>query len=327
MTDEGASAVREERDTVDFVTRAPVAGSLDVAWIHGARSRRLGRTRDPLIQAHHYDEHTVILRQNMSVSHEAPFFFLLFGNDRALLLDTGATADPGRSPVRATVDGLVAAWLDRHPREKYELVVAHSHGHNDHVAGDGQFADRPATVVVAREPAAVRSFFGFEDAWPTGSVTFDLGGRVLEVLGSPGHHKAAITVHDPWTGILFTGDTVVPGRLFAFDFPAYLATLDRLVAFAERGTVTRVLGCHVEMANRPGVEYPLGAVHQPDERAPELPPDALRAVRDAAAAVADRRGVHRFDDFVLYNEPRQRDVLRLMAAGLAHRARAVLTGH
>ncbi len=147
------------------------------------------------------------------------------------------------------------------------------------------------------------------------------------MLGSPGHHKAAITVHDPWTGILFTGDTVVPGRLFAFDFPAYLATLDRLVAFAERGTVTRVLGCHVEMANRPGVEYPLGAVHQPDERAPELPPDALRAVRDAAAAVADRRGVHRFDDFVLYNEPRRKDVLRLMAAGLAHRARAVLTGH
>jgi hypothetical protein len=28
---------------------------------------------------------------------------------------------------------------------------------------------------------------------------------------------------------MLTGDTVLPGRLFAFDFPAYLATLDRLV--------------------------------------------------------------------------------------------------
>ena len=55
---------------IDFVTAAPTAGSLDVTWIHGAPSRR--RARDPKIQVHFYEEHTVILRQSKSVHYE-PF--------------------------------------------------------------------------------------------------------------------------------------------------------------------------------------------------------------------------------------------------------------
>ena len=326
---------------IDFVTGAPATGSLDVVWTHGARSRRKGRARDPRIQVHHYDEHTVVLRQNMSVSFEAPFLFLLFGNDRALLLDTGATADPGLFPLRETVDGLVAAWLDAHPREGYELVVAHSHGHGDHVAGDAQFADRPATTVVPRDADAVRSFFGFgpgsnsgsgsgsgsDEDWAGRTVRFDLGGRVLEILGSPGHHKAAVSVYDPWSGILLTGDTVLPGRLFAFDFAAYLATLDHLVAFAATRPVTHVLGCHVEMADEPGRVYPQGSLHHPHERAPEMPPGHLTTVRDAASSVAGTPGVHRFDDFVIYNEPGKGALIGLMAHGLAMRLRGAVFGH
>lgn len=305
---------------IDFVSGAPAPGSLDVTWIHGAPARR--QARDPKIQVHHYDEHTVILRQSKSVSYEAPFLYLLFGNDRVLLLDTGATADPGRFPLRTTVDQLISEWLGQHPREGYELVVAHTHGHNDHVAADPQFAGRPATTVVSRDVDAVRSFFGFSDHWPAQTVTFDLGGRVLEILGSPGHHKAAITVYDPWTGILLTGDTVLPGRLFAFDFPAYLATLDRLVDFAGTRAVTHVLGCHVEMTSRPGRDYPLGATYQPDERALQMTTAQLTAIRDAAASIAGQPGVHRFDDFIIYNEPRKTDLLKLMAGGLAHKIRA-----
>ena len=138
---------------IDFVTGAPAAGSMDVRWIHGESARRNG---DPPIQVHHYDPYTVILRQNKSVNYEAPFLYLLFGNERALLLDTGATADPAKFPLRATVDQLIAEWLAQHPRDTYQLVVAHTHGHNDHVAGDAQFADRPATTVVNRELDAVQ---------------------------------------------------------------------------------------------------------------------------------------------------------------------------
>jgi glyoxylase-like metal-dependent hydrolase (beta-lactamase superfamily II) len=220
---------------IDFVTAAPTAGSLDVAWIHGASSRR--RAHDPKIQVHSYDEHTVILRQSKSVNYEAPFIYLLFGNDRALLLDTGAAADSGAFPLRETVDRLIAGWLGRHPRERYELVVAHTHGHGDHVAGDDQFASRADTTVVSREVEAVQQFFGFT-GWPDQVVTFDLGGRVLEITGSPGHHRAAITLYDPWSGFLLTGDTVLPGRLYVEDFPLFLASLHRMVEFTESRAVS-----------------------------------------------------------------------------------------
>jgi len=90
---------------IDFVGGAPVPGSLDVRWIHGSPSKR--RDTDPKIQVHAYDEHTYILRQNMAVHYEAPFMFLLFGGSRALLLDTGATANPQFFPVRRTVDSII----------------------------------------------------------------------------------------------------------------------------------------------------------------------------------------------------------------------------
>jgi glyoxylase-like metal-dependent hydrolase (beta-lactamase superfamily II) len=281
-------------------------GTLDIAWNHGTRR---GSVPEPLIQVHWADERTAILRQSKSVSYEAPFLYLLIGDRRALLLDTGATADPHRFPLRSTVDGLLAEATGD---GAFPLVVAHSHGHGDHVAADAQFAGRPDTTVVAREADSVKAFFGFGQAWPAENIGFELGERELTLLGSPGHHAAAITVYDPRTGFLLTGDTVLPGRLYAFDYAAFLATLDRLV-------VTHVLGCHVEMAAEPGRDFPLGATYQPGERAPQLTVEQLRQIRDAAHAVAGRRGAYRFDDFLIYNEPRKRDMLRLMARGLAHK--------
>lgn len=295
-------------DQTVFATGTPVSRSLDVTWIHGARG-------EPPIQAHHYDEHTVILRQGKKVHYEAPFLYLLFGDERALLLDTGATADPKRFPVRETVDGLVDAWLTRHPREGYELVVAHTHGHRDHVAGDAQFTGRPATTVVSREVEAVQEYFGFTN-WPDQVVPFDLGGRVLEITGSPGHHRAAITTYDPWTGFLLTGDTVLPGRLYVPDMPQFLASMDRLVAFAASRPVTHVLGCHIEMTTDPQRDFPLGATYQRGEHRLQLTPADLTAVRDAAAAVAGQRGRHRYRDYIIYNQPRTRDMLALAGRGL-----------
>ena len=303
---------------IDFERGAPVPGSLDVAWIHGTPSKQLDT--DPKIQVHAYDAHTYILRQSKDVSFEAPFLFLLFGNDRALLLDTGATEDPGLFPLRETVDGLLERWLAKYPRPDYELVVAHTHGHGDHVAGDLQFADRRNTRVVAREVDSVQAFFGFTD-WPAETVRFDLGGRVLEVLGSPGHHQAAITVYDPWTGLLFTGDTIYPGRLYARDFPAFTATLDRLVAFAETRPVTHMLGCHIEMTTQPGRDYPFGAPYQPDEPPLQMTVAQLKAVRDAAASVAGRPGVHGFDDFIIFNGPCNGAFPGVLLRGLTYKVR------
>ena len=302
---------RPADSVIDFVTDAPVTGSLDVQWIHGARSRRTAS--EPPIQVHHVDEHTVIMRQSKLTSYEAPFLFLLFGNDRALLLDTGATKEPGKLPLRATVDELIATWLARHPRESYQLVVAHTHGHGDHVAGDVQFA-RPGTVVVDRDLAAVQHHFGFT-TWPDQQVSFDLGGRVLTVIASPGHHRAAISIFDPWTGFLLTGDTVLPGRVYVDDPPQLLSTLETLVAFAGRHQVTSVLGCHIEMTTRPGRDYPLGCTYQPDEPPLQLTVTQLTSVRDAVRSVASRPGRHVFPDFVIFN-PTRTAVAKLMMTGL-----------
>ena len=70
-----------------------------------------------------------------------------------------------------------------------ELVVAHTHHHGDHVAGDDQFADRPRTLIVEPELPAVKEFFGLPD-WPEGEAALDLGGRILTVFPIPGHEPS-----------------------------------------------------------------------------------------------------------------------------------------
>ncbi|WP_369229853.1 MBL fold metallo-hydrolase [Streptomyces sp. R21] len=272
------------------------ARALDVHWIHGSPSAK--HNTDPDIQVHAHDEHTVILRQNMAIDYEAPFMFLLFGEERAVLIDTGATASADFFPLRRVVDELMDGWLAAHPRDGYELLVLHTHPHGDHVAGDGQFAGRPGTQVVDAALDSASAFFGFGDD-PEGVARVDLGGRVLECLATPGHHQAAVTFHDPWTGFLFTGDTVYRGRLYVEDWAAFTRTVDRLIAFCSRRRVTHVLGCHIEMTRQPGRDYPVRTTYQPDEPPLEMTPDHLRAIRAAIETVGERPGQHTFDDFVI----------------------------
>lgn len=296
--------------------QGPITGTLDVRWIHGSPPGR--PDQDPPIQVHAFDPHTFILRQSKAVHAEAPFMYLLFGNRRALLLDTGATEEAARFPLRDTVDGLLDEWVWAHPREGYELVVAHTHAHADHVAADAQFADRPHTTVVPTALEPMRSFWGL-DPWPDRITEFDLGGRRLEIVGCPGHHETAIAIFDPWSGFLLTGDTVYPGRLFVSDMPAYAASLDRLVDFAASRHVTHVMGGHVEMTRRPGRDHPMGALHHPDEPPLQMPTTQLAAVRDAAASIAERRGVHPFAEFIIVHRPGLPAMVRLAGRGLWHR--------
>jgi hydroxyacylglutathione hydrolase len=282
----------------------------DVRWIHGSPP---GGPADPPVQVLAADSATFILRQSKDVNYEAPFLYLLCGEDRALLLDTGAVAVGGG--VRETIDGLLGG---RGP--DYELVVAHTHGHGDHVAGDGQFAGRARTTVVDHGVAAVQRFFGFE-RWPAEVVAFDLGRRKLEITGSPGHHDAAITVYDPATGWLLTGDTVYPGRLYVSDMPAFAASLDRMAEFAAARPVSHVLGCHIEMTRRPNRDYPLGCPYQPDEPPLQMTVEHLVAVRNAAHEVAHRPGVHGFGGFFIYNGPCERTMAWQQVRGAVSRAR------
>jgi hydroxyacylglutathione hydrolase len=272
--------------------------NLGVHWIHGSVSAK--HNTDPDIQIHAYNEHTYILRQNMAVHYEAPFMFLLFGNDRAILLDTGATRSPKFFPLRQVVDELVSQWLTRHPRSSYSLIIAHTHLHRDHFEGDSQFADRPNTQIVGHSLAETIAFYDFQD-WETEVVPFDLGGRVLQVMGTPGHEEAEVSIYDPYTQILFTGDILYPGRLYITDWDAFKNSIDRMITFTDSHPISHLLGCHVEMSIYPRLDYLIRSNYQPHERPLQMTVAQLHSVRDAIAEIDGQPGIHIFDDYIIYN--------------------------
>ena len=242
-------------------TPAVQAGALGDTWYAG------GRSCDGVLpfRVRAYNDDFVILRQAGCTNYEKPFLYLVFGNDRALLLDTGA----GNVDPVTPIDTLVRNWARRHGKATLPLIVAHSHGHGDHVAGDTLFAKRANTTVVGRDTASVRAFFSIAH-WPADSSTFDLGGRVIDVLPIPGHQPASIALYDRRTGILLTGDTFYPGRLYVRDTAAFATSVARLADFARHHPITHILGTHIEQQRTPFRDYPVGTVDQPDEHGLDL---------------------------------------------------------
>ena len=274
--------------------------NLNVAWIHGSEAAKYNT--DPDIQVHACDEHTYILRQNKAVHYEAPFMFLLFGGTRALLLDTGATASPQFFPLRRTVDSIIGGWLASHPHPvDYGLLVLHTHAHGDHVAADGQFTGRPGTVIVGAARDAAWPYFGFADE-PGSVAEVDLGGRVVDCLATPGHHAAAVTYYDRYTRLLFTGDTIYPGRLYVRDWAAFVRSIDRLADWCAQRPVSYLLGCHIEMSRTPGVDYPVGWTYQPDETPLELTTDHLMQLQSTLKAHDHQPGRYVLPEMIITPE-------------------------
>ena len=230
-----------------------------------------------------YNDDFFILRQPACTNYEKPFLYLIFGRDRALLFDTGAPTINVATPV----DTLIRGWTARHGKTSLGLVVAHSHAHSDHVAGDSQFVNRPGAVVVGRDTASVRAFFGIAQ-WPTNVGAIDLGDRILDVIPIPGHQPASIALYDRRTGIMLTGDTFYPGRLYVRDTAAYAASIDRLARFVRGHRVTHMLGAHVEQSKTPYVDYPVGTKDQPNEHGLDLTPAQLFELDSAVQSMRGR---------------------------------------
>lgn len=230
-------------------------GSLQVSWMHG--SQNCNQDVDPEVQVHSYNATTHIVRQNKCRTFEAPFIYVLAGTTTALVLDSGATSTV---TLRDTTRSLVGTR---------QMIVAHSHAHGDHVAGDARFAGQPMTTVVGTGRAAVEAAFGIAP-WPTDLGTLDLGDRVLDVLAIPGHEGTHIAIYDRQTGILLTGDTLYPGLLFINNWNEYRASISRLAQFIASRPISHVLGAHVEMTSTPKVNYPYGTTFQPAEHVLQL---------------------------------------------------------
>ena len=137
--------------------------------------------------------------------------YLVVGEEKALLIDTGF----GMGSLKKVVESLT---------EK-PVIVVNTHGHPDHGGGNYEFS----AVYLHSEDWELYAYkcadARLEEAnhWPVeGEVqlqpyqpetlpledgqVFDLGGRLVDVLHTPGHTAGSVSLFDRQTRSLFTGD-------------------------------------------------------------------------------------------------------------------------
>jgi len=174
------------------------------------------------------------------------YSWLVRGREQSLLIDTGY----GLTDLKTLAESLAGN----------EIIVVNTHGHYDHTYGNFQF-DR---VHLSREdlPLAIKSYgmdirlekikdFDTSDL-PSGmsvmdwmdaphpetspldaGVSFDLGGRTIETIPTPGHTAGSVCFLDPAGRILFSGDTIYRGYLLlhfesSTELPVYRDSLARI---------------------------------------------------------------------------------------------------
>ena len=180
--------------------------------------------------------------------YEEVISYLIVGDERAVLLDTGM----GIGNIRVEVERLT----------NRPTVVVNSHSHYDHVGDDHRFSEvwafdddlevgriegglaLPAAAPFVPpgsyrnppqdfDPAAYEIHPSPVTRRLHDLETIELGGRALTVYHTPGHSPGSVCLRDSLSGILFTGDTLYPGTLYAHfaesDFDAYRLSLGRLV--------------------------------------------------------------------------------------------------
>jgi hydroxyacylglutathione hydrolase len=253
----------------------------------------------PEWQVHEYNPDFYILRQSGCTDAEMPFLFLIFGKDRGLLWDTGSR----NGDLVPTLQLVVHRWLERKHRESIPLIVTHSHSHDDHTWGDAAVQAlhdpmMPITFVPAKV-ADTAAFFHIAH-WPDSLGEVDLGGRVLQIIPIPGHDVVSIALYDRRTGVLLTGDSLYPGRLYVRDFAAFQASTERLIAFIEGKPVAHVLGNHIEQTRTPFLDFPIGSIYHPDEHPLELTFGTLLELEDGLKSMQGKPRRFAARDFTIW---------------------------
>lgn len=170
--------------------------------------------------------------------------YLVVGEEKALLIDTGFGAGSLKTVVEKLTDK--------------PLILVNTHGHPDHGGGNAEFGApylHPADqALYAYKCADAR----LEEAghWPMGGEvklqpyqaetlpladgqSFDLGGRIVEVLHTPGHTAGSVCLFDRKTGALFTGDNTNQNGVFIDNqspgtVTEYLESLKKMKALSPR---------------------------------------------------------------------------------------------
>jgi len=184
------------------------------------------------------------------------FSYLIIGEQRALLFDAG----PGVRDIR-----LVAESLTDKP-----ITFLPSHLHYDHVGNTVSF-ERIALpdLDIIRERFDGESFSpsdrqhlgmyeGFSapvwkvSEWLAVNADIELGGRRVKLLFTPGHTDDSVSLFDAINNVIFSGDYLYPGSLYAFlpnsSMGDYLATAEPLIDELPQDVI--IYGAH--RADAPG---------------------------------------------------------------------------
>lgn len=145
--------------------------------------------------------------------------YLVAGTERALLIDTGFGEDDLPAHIATLTD--------------LPVSVVNTHFHGDHTLGNKHFAEvyiHTEDAPLVQEPSA--ELLPIYDGY-----TFDLGGRELRVVATPGHTPGSICLLDISDRILFTGDSPRPGAVWlhlptSLTVQAFFTGMVRLRTFA-----------------------------------------------------------------------------------------------
>ncbi len=150
------------------------------------------------------------------------YFFLLTGNEYALLIDSGMEVNNAKE---------LASEITKLP-----ILHLITHADRDHLGSINEFETfymHPAeSVNYYKDNNNAVAFTPVED----GEI-IDLGDRELEILLIPGHTTGSIAVLDPKYRALFSGDTVQNGEIFMFnafsEINAFVYSLDKLKCYSD----------------------------------------------------------------------------------------------
>ncbi len=266
-------------------------GVLPAKWISGGPKCM----EEPEWQIHEYNADLYILRESGCTHYEKPFLYVIFGNDKVTLIDTGA----GQNDISRVYDLVVDKWLKRKGRTSIQKMVIHTHGHGDHIAGDSQFTNRKDIEFVPFDIPSIQKAFNIT-TWPTSIGKLDLGGRTLDVVPIPGHHNTDVAFYDKRTGLLLIGDTLYPGRLYVTYWDQFEKSIQRIVDFTDGKIITHIVGCHIEQTSTPYLEYPIGSFYQPSEHTFEMSRGHLLELHSALIGLKGKPTRLAFRDFTIW---------------------------
>ncbi len=146
-------------------------------------------------------------------------FFLLEGDKKALLIDSGMNTPEARK---------IAEEITPLPVE-----LLNTHADRDHISGNAAFE---ACYMSEAEEENYRAAGGTTKIIPVsdGDV-LDLGNRPLKIIALPGHTPGSIAVLDVKLRVLISGDPIQDGRIFMFgkfrNMEKYIESMKALSAY------------------------------------------------------------------------------------------------